>query len=299
MKKLINLLKKYSKKLKKITIVTFGSILVGVGIYFFIMDYQIPLGGISGFAIALQNLFPKLQVGYVMTTLNILLFILSYIFLGKEYVGYTLYLSLIVSNTITLLENLVPLKEALTSNILLSVIIGVIMSGLGIAIVITQNATTGGTEILASIINKYTNIDMGKSIMFADALVVLFGIYAVNIEVGLYALVGLGLNTLVINWAISGLNTKINMIIITEKFEIVNKFIIEHMERGSTVYLAEGGFSRERKQIINTIVSRSEYFVIKNYVAEVDPKAFVIMNYVNEVVGEGFTHELEDLKDIY
>ncbi|MFY9284118.1 MAG: YitT family protein [Miniphocaeibacter sp.] len=299
MKKLINLLKKYSKKLKKITIVTFGSILVGVGIYFFIMDYQIPLGGISGFAIALQNLFPKLQVGYVMTTLNILLFILSYIFLGKEYVGYTLYSSLIVSNTITLLENLVPLKEALTSNILLSVIIGVIMSGLGIAIVITQNATTGGTEILASIINKYTNIDMGKSIMFADALVVLFGIYAVNIEVGLYALVGLGLNTLVINWAISGLNTKINMIIITEKFEIVNKFIIEHMERGSTVYLAEGGFSRERKQIINTIVSRSEYFVIKNYVAEVDPKAFVIMNYVNEVVGEGFTHELEDLKDIY
>ncbi|QQK07477.1 YitT family protein [Miniphocaeibacter halophilus] len=296
---MMNLLKKYGKQFKKITIVTFGSILVAVGIYFFIMDYQIPLGGISGFAIALQNLFPKLQVGYVMTTLNILLFILSYIFLGKEYVGYTLYSSLIVSNTITLLENLVPLKEALTSNILLSVIIGVILSGLGIAIVITQNATTGGTEILASIINKYTNIDIGRSIMFADGLVVLFGIYAVNIEVGLYALVGLGLNTLVINWAISGLNTKINMVIITEKFEIVNKFIIEHMERGSTVYLAEGGFSRERKQIINTIVSRSEYFVIKNYVSEVDPKAFVIMNYVNEVVGEGFTHEPEDLKDMY
>lgn len=295
MKKIIDLLKKYSKQLKKITIITFGSILVAIGIYFFVMDYQIPLGGISGFAIALQNLFPKLQVGYVMTTLNILLFILSYIFLGKEYVGYTLYSSLIVSNSISLLENLVPLKEALTSNILLSVIIGVIISGLGIAIVITQNATTGGTEILASIINKYTNIDMGRSIMFADALVVLFGIYAVNIEVGLYALVGLGLNTLVINWAISGLNTKINMVIITEKFEIINKFIIEHMERGSTVYLAEGGFSRERKQIINTIVSRSEYFVIKNYVSEVDPKAFVIMNYVNEVVGEGFTHELEDL----
>ena len=213
------------KNLKKILIITAGSVLVAVGIYFFVMDHDIPLGGVSGFAIGVQNLYPEIQVGYLMTILNVVLFIISYIFLGKEYVGYTLYSSLIVSNTITLLENLVPIKSHLTEDVLLSMIIGVLLSGLGVAIVITQNATTGGTEIIASIINKYTNIEMGKSILISDFLVVVFGMYAISIEAGMYGIIGLGLTTLVIDWYISGLNTKINMVIITKEYGKINEFI--------------------------------------------------------------------------
>ena len=291
MKKLTEFLK---TNIKKIALITFGSLLVSAGIYFFILDYQIPMGGLSGFAIAIQNIYPKLQVGQVMTVLNIILFIISYIFLGKEYVGYTLYSSLVVSNGITFLENFVPLENVLTENIILSLIIGILLSGIGIAIVLMQNATTGGTEIIASIINKYTHVEMSKSILISDIFVVVFGMYAINIEVGLYALVGLGFNTLVIDWAISGLNTKINMMIITKEHSLVNKFIIDHMGRGSTVYIAEGGFSKEEKKIINTVVSRKEYFIIKKYISEVDTKAFVTMNYVNEVVGEGFTYDYEE-----
>lgn len=277
------------KNLKKILIITAGSVLVAVGIYFFVMDHDIPLGGVSGFAIGVQNLYPEIQVGYLMTILNVVLFIISYIFLGKEYVGYTLYSSLIVSNTITLLENLVPIKSHLTEDVLLSMIIGVLLSGLGVAIVITQNATTGGTEIIASIINKYTNIEMGKSILISDFLVVVFGMYAISIEAGMYGIIGLGLTTLVIDWYISGLNTKINMVIITKEYGKINEFITSHMERGSTIYYAKGGFSKNEKQVIETVVSRKEYFAIKDYIIKVDPLAFVTMNYVNEVVGEGFT----------
>ena len=277
------------KNLKKILIITAGSVLVAVGIYFFVMDHDIPLGGVSGFAIGVQNLYPEIQVGYLMTILNVVLFIISYIFLGKEYVGYTLYSSLIVSNTITLLENLVPIKSHLTEDVLLSMIIGVLLSGLGVAIVITQNATTGGTEIIASIINKYTNIEMGKSILISDFLVVVFGMYAISIEAGMYGIIGLGLTTLVIDWYISGLNTKINMVIITKEYGKINEFITSHMERGSTIYYAKGGFSKNEKQVIETVVSRKDYFAIKDYIIKVDPLAFVTMNYVNEVVGEGFT----------
>lgn len=279
---------------KKFLIITLGSILVSTGIYFFIMDFNIPLGGVSGLAISIQHLFPHLQVGYIMTIMNIVLFIVSFIFLGKEYVGYTLYSSLVVSNIISIFENLVPLAEPLTENILLSLIIGVIISGLGIAIVLTQNASTGGTEIIASIIDKYTNIKIGICVLIADAAVVIFGMLAINIEVGLYALVGLGLNTLVIDWAISGLNTKINIIVISSEHEKINGYITEKLNRGTTIYYAKGGYSHHEKQVIQTIVSRSEYFKIKNYIDEVDPLAFVTMNYVNEVFGEGFTREIDD-----
>ncbi len=291
MKKIINLLK---NNMKKIILVTFGSILVSAGIYFFIVDYKIPMGGLSGFAIAVQNLYPKLQIGYVMTVLNVILFIISYMFLGKEYVGYTLYSSLVVSNGITFFENVFPLQNPLTENILLSLIIGILISGIGIAIVLMQDATTGGTEIIASIVNKYSHIEMSKSILIVDAFVVVFGMYAINIEVGLYALVALGLNTLVIDWAISGLNTRINMMIITKEYDLVNKYIINTMVRGTTVYTAEGGYSKEEKKIINTVVSRKEYFNIRSYINKVDSKAFVTMNYVNEVVGEGFTYDYDD-----
>ena len=288
MRKLIEMLK---KNLKKTLIVTFGSILVAVGIYFFVMDHNIPLGGLSGFAIGVQNLYPGIQVGFLMTVLNIILFIISFIFLGKEYVGFTLYSSLIVSNVITVFENLVPIKNHLTENVLLSMIIGVLLSGLGVAIVITQNATTGGTEIIASIINKYTNIEMGKSILISDFLVVVFGMYAIGIEAAMYGIIGLGLTTIVVDWYISGFNTKINMVIITKEYGKINEFITSHMERGSTIYYAKGGFSKNEKQVIHTVVSRKEYFAIKDYIIKIDPLAFVTMNYVNEVVGEGFTRD--------
>ncbi len=258
------------------------------------MDYQIPMGGLSGFAIAVQNMYPKMQVGYIMTIFNIVLFIVSYVLLGKEYLGYTLYSSLVVSNTITLFENLFPLAQPLTSNIILSLIMGILLSGIGIAIVLMQDATTGGTEIIASIINKYSNIEMSKCILIIDAFVVVFGMYAINIEAGLYALLGVGLTTMVIDWAVSGLNTRINMIIITKEGELVNKFIIDELGRGTTIYYAKGGFSNHEKEVINTVISRKEYFKVKNYISEIDPKAFVTMNYVNEVVGEGFTYDYED-----
>ncbi len=279
------------KKIRKFLIVTFGSALVSIGVYFFIMDYDIPMGGVSGFAIALQNLNPKLQVGYVMTVLNIILFILSYIFLGKEYVGYTVYSALLVSNLITVLENFVPLNQPLTDNILLSIIMGIVISGAGIAIVLSQNATTGGTEILASIINKLTHMEISKALLICDGLVVLFGSIVIGIEAGLYAFLAIGINSMVINYFISGFSTRISMFIISTKSEEINKYIIENVTRGTTIYFAKGGFSKTNKEIINTVVTRKQYFNIKNHVAKIDPQAFVTMSYVNEVVGEGFTYE--------
>lgn len=286
MEKLFNL-----RNLKKFLIVTFGSVLVSVGVYFFVMDYNIPMGGVSGIAIGLQYLYPNLQVGYVMTILNIILFILSYIFLGKEYVGYTIYSALLVSNGISFLENFFPLNKVLTENILLSIIMGIVISGAGVAIVLSQNATTGGTEILASIINKLTHMDISKALFLCDGLVVLFGFYAIGIEEGLYACLAIGLNSMVIDYFISGFSTRISMYIISNIPDQVNKYIIENVTRGTTIYYAKGGYSKNSKEIINTVVTRKQYFKIKNHVSRIDPTAFVTMSVVNEVVGEGFTYD--------
>lgn len=281
------------KNLKKFLIVTLGSALVSLGVYLFIMDYNIPMGGVSGFAIALQYVFPKLQVGYVMTGLNVILFILSFIFLGKEYVGYTIYSAMFISNGITFLENFIPLSEPLTSNVLLSIIIGVVISGGGMAIVISQNCTTGGTDILASIINKFTHMDISKALLICDGLVVLFGFVAIGIEQGLYGALGVALNSMSIDYFITGFNTRISMYIISTKSEEINNHIIKNVTRGTTIYYAKGGYSQQPKEIIHTVVTRRQYFQIKNQVIKIDPKAFVTMNMVNEVVGEGFTYKAE------
>lgn len=281
------------KNMKKFLIVTLGSALVALGVYLFIMDYNIPMGGVSGFAIALQYVFPKLQVGYVMTGLNIILFALSFIFLGKEYVGYTIYSAMFISNAITFLENFVPLSEPLTSNVLLSIIVGVVISGGGMAIVISQNCTTGGTDILASIINKYTHMEISKALLICDGLVVLFGFFAIGTEQGLYAALAVVLNSLSIDYFITGFSTRISMYIISNKSEEINNYIIKNVTRGTTIYSAKGGYSQAPKEIIQTVVTRRQYFQIKNHVSQIDPKAFVTMNIVNEVVGEGFTYKAE------
>ena len=156
-------------------------------------------------------------------------------------------------------------------------------------IVFNENASTGGTDIIAKIINKYTHIDIGKSLLMSDFLISLFAGLVFGPRLGMYALLGTVINSLIIDKMISGFNVKINMIIISDEFESINKYILEEIIRGTTIYQATGGFSKEDKDIINTIVSRREYIKIRDFVRLADKKAFVSISYVSEVEGEGFT----------
>lgn len=277
--------------LKKFLIINVGLAILTAGLYFFLMPSNLAVGGATGLAMVLSHLIPSIPMGVILAVINIILFITAFLVLGKEFGGLTVYSSLALSAMIAILELFVPMTQPFTDDLFINLIFGILIAGVGMGIVFNQNASTGGTDIIAKIINKYLHLDIGKSLLAADFFITLFAGLVFGARLGMYALLGIVINSFVIDKMIAGFNVKINMIIISDQIDAINEFILVDVFRGTTIYHATGGYSKEDKRIINTIVSRSEYIKIRNFVKSIDEKAFVAVSYITEVEGEGFTFE--------
>lgn len=276
---------------KRFLLINIGLIILSCGLYYFLLPSNLAVGGATGLAMVISSLIPTISYSLVLIILNIILFIAAFIFLGKEFGGNTIYCSFALSGMLAILEILTPMTEPFTDDLFINLIFGILISGVGVSIVFNQDASTGGTDIIAHIINKYFHIDMGKSLMIPDFLITLFAGFVFGPRLGMYSLLGVIINSMVIDKMIAGFNVKVNMIIISDHFDEINNFIIVDIFRGTTIYHGEGGFSKEDKKIINTIVSRNEYIKIRDFVKSVDKRAFVSISYVTEVEGEGFTFD--------
>lgn len=275
---------------KSFLLINLGLLITALGMYFFLIPSELAAGGISGLAIVINHILPNVPVGLIMIIFNILLFTLGFILVGKEFGGLTIYNSLLLSALIYIFELFIPMSGPLVDDLLVNLIYGILTSSVGMAIIFNQNASTGGTDIIAMIISKFTNLNIGKSLLIADSIVAISAITVLGIEVGLYSLLGILINTTLIDKVIAGFNTKYQVAIISEKEEIINKFITEEMNRGVTILYGVGGYSNRDKRVMYTVVPRSEYGVIKHMVMETDPTAFIWVNLVNEVHGEGYTY---------
>ncbi len=275
--------------LKSFLIINFGVIIIAVGIYYFLIPSDLAVGGVTGLAIVINKLFPKLPIGIVMIIFNIILFILAFTVIGPEFGGYTIYTSFLLSGLIYILEIITPMSGPIIDDLLINLIYGILIQGVGMAIIFNKNTSTGGTDIIAKIINKFFNLDIGKSLFLADSVIVISAALVFGVELGLYALLGILINSAIIDKVIAGFNTRIKVAIISDKEPEISKFITRELERGVTLLYGVGGFSNSEKRIINTVVSRKEYLIIKNKVKEIDPRAFIWVSFVNEVLGEGFS----------
>lgn len=276
---------------KRFFIINLGLLIMACALYFFLMPSNLAVGGATGLAMVISYLIPSVSMGIILGIINIILFILAFIVLGRDFGGYTLYASLALSAMLALFEVLMPMRQPFTDDLFINLVFGILIVGAGMGIVFNENASTGGTDIIAKIINKYTHIDMGKSLLASDFLITLFAGLVFGARLGMYALLGTLLNSLIIDKMIAGFNVKINMTIISTELDEINKYILDEIDRGTTIYHATGGYSNEDKRIINTIVSRSEYIKIRNFIRHIDTKAFVSISYVSEVEGEGFTYD--------
>lgn len=274
---------------KSFAIMNFGVLIISLGLYFFLIPANLAVGGVTGFSIVVNKLFPIMPVGVIMIICNIVLFILAFAVIGPEFGGLTIYNSLLLSGLIYLFEIVFPMSKPFADDILINLIYGILIQGIGMAIIFNEDTSTGGTDIIAKIINKFTQIDIGKSLFIVDFLITLAAAFVFGLNLGLYAFLGALFNSAVIDRVIAGFNTRIKVAIISEKESEINRFITEEIKRGVTLLYGAGGFSNSDKRIINTVVSRREYMIIKNKIKEIDPKAFIWVSFVNEVLGEGFT----------
>lgn len=274
--------------IKDTIFIAIGTFIVAFGVYYFMVPQNLAAGGISGLSIVLSNYLP-IPISFTNFILNVLLLIVGFIFLGKEFGGKTVISVFFLSFFMSIMEFINPAKEPVTDEILLNLICGIVISAMGLSIVFNHNASTGGTDILAKLFNKYLNLDMGKGLMASDVIVVVLAFFTYGVRTGIIGAFGWFLNGIIVNYFIDGFTVKNEVVIITKHPSVVKEYIFEKLDRGVTVYKAEGGYTNESKDIIVTILERKEYFILKNELKNIDPDCFVTVRTIQEVYGFGFT----------
>lgn len=280
--------------LRKVIITTFASIIVSAGVYFFMIPYNLTIGGTAGFSIALAKFMPNIPVGAFQLGINVILFILAFLLIGSEFGGLSIYATVVLSIALIVFEKLIPNVQPLVDTPFMSMIIGVGVTAVGIALTLNQNASTGGTDIVGKILNKYMHVDLSVGVFIADFSVVVMGYVAYGINAAMYALVGILFNAVVIDKVLTGYKTRIKVYINSRFWEGINEFIVHELVRGSTLYEVKGGYNKSERVMVETILTRPEYIKLMNFIREFDDTAFVNVATVNEVSGEGFSYLTED-----
>ncbi|GLC29666.1 YitT family protein [Clostridium omnivorum] len=282
------------KKFKEYMLITIGVILVSFSLELFLAPNNIAAGGVSGIAIIINHFVPSLQIGLLMLIMNIILFVIAFIVIGNKFGGKTIYASLALSGIIWLMDKIGVSKYVITKDLLLATIFGTLISGIGMAIVFNQNASTGGTDILAKILNKFVHLDMGKALLSVDFIVVLFTLASFGAEVGMYALLAVIINGFIIDNVIEGLNSCKQIVVVSSKIDLIGKYIMDELDRGCTILQGRGGYTDKDSSILYTVLSRKQFIKLKTHIKEVDNRAFITVSEAHEVLGEGFKDIIEE-----
>ncbi|BES65200.1 YitT family protein [Gottschalkiaceae bacterium SANA] len=275
--------------LMEYTLITIGAFLVAMGVYFFLVPSNLAVGGVSGLAIVLKAFLPEANIGVLSLMMNGILFVIGFTFIGVGFGAKTIFSSMAISFFLGMMEILYPMQQPFSDDLFLVLVMGVLVSGVGIAIVFNQNASTGGTDIIAKILNKYFKISIGVGLFIADFFIVLAAGYVFGIEVFMYAFIGLILNGTVIDNMIEGFNTCVEVMIISRESQTIQKYVIESMERGVTVYQATGGYTKEQKEVLLTVVGKREFIQLRKFIKQIDRSAFITTKKAHEILGEGFS----------
>ncbi|MET4561619.1 uncharacterized membrane-anchored protein YitT (DUF2179 family) [Lysinibacillus parviboronicapiens] len=260
-----------------------GAAVIAIGFNVFLLPNQVASGGVSGISTILHGLFGW-NPGLVQYAFNIPLFLAGVVLLGKKF-GVKSFIGTVILPFIVLLTNS---WEPWTSNPLLGALFGGIVVGLGIGLVFKGNASTGGTDLLAQIITKYTGLTLGTSVLLIDGVIAISAAIVFDLEKGLYALIGLYVTTKTIDIIQLGFSQSKMVYIITMKQDEVRDAIYAEINRGVTKLPAIGGYTGEARPVLMVVVYQTEFTKLKQLIKNVDPSAFVIVSDAYEVLGEGF-----------
>lgn len=260
-----------------------GSALIALAFNLFLLPNHIASGGVSGISTILKSTLGW-EPAYVQWACNIPLFIAGVLLLGKQFgvktlVG-TIFLPLVVFASKDL--------EPATHNQLLGALFGGIGVGLGLGIVFLGKASTGGTDLAAQIIHKYTGLTLGMCVAIIDGMIVITSAIVFNLESGMYALIGLYITSKTIDLVQVGMGRSKMAIIITNEEERVRQAILQRVDRGVTRIPGFGGYTNDERHVLMCVVQQTEFIKLKELVKQVDPSAFVIVTDAAEVLGKGF-----------
>ena len=281
--------KPFSKKwFLSYSLVTIGAFIMAAGYVYFISPHKIVPGGVFGISIVLHHLF-GLPIGLTALVMNIPLTLIGIKILGprfgiKTVVGFTL-----ASVFIDVLTRIWGEQPLVADDVLLSSIFGGVLVGLGLGLIFKARATSGGSDIVAMIIGKYTKMPIGQLLIMIDSCVVIVGLIAFrDWRIPLYSWIVIFITGKVVDLVLEGMSYEKSIFIVTDKYDEIRDKIINDLDRGGTLIKGEGMFGGTEKKIIFTNVSRRELSMLQEYINIVDPDAFMTVINANEILGNGF-----------
>ena len=282
------------KKIRKISryeqyfMISIGIIIMVFGFYYFLLPAHLVAGGVSGLGLVF-NKFWGFRMSYVVFSFNMILLGFAYLFLGKRVFIKSIYGSLLFPISLYLFEHFAPVID-IESDFVLAVTFGGIFVGLGFGLVIKYGGTSGGTDIPIKILNKKLKLSLSASIYSVDGFIILLGVIAFygdyGIRIGLYALITMFISGKVADMVIVGSNSKKAVQIITDYPEEIKESIYNAVYRGVTEVEIQGGYSRSKKTMLVTVITRQEYYLVRNIIANIDENAFVYVTPATEIQGD-------------
>ena len=293
--------------LKSYLYTTVGALLVAIAYYFLFLPQNIVIGGVTGLTVVLSGIFGAdfISSGLSVFILNGFFLLIGLLFLGKEFFIKTLYGSLILPVFIWLLElSRLPIdflftldqnflkitNEAMNpiSQFIFAIILGSVLTGVGLGLCFRVNSTTGGMDIVQKIIAKYLHFPYSKTVYITDGLVVLVSFFVFGIEMTMYNLIAIYMIGILIDLVHIGGSSRRTVFILSKKNEEIKKVIIEKLGRGVTIVPASGGYSGDNYEMLLTTLNRTESYLLKDLICEIDPLAFTFFVSAKEVYGDGF-----------
>lgn len=275
------------KKGKKFLLMNIGCVLLSVGVYFFKIPNGFVTGGVTGIGTIFAAVTP-ISAGAWIWILNISLLVLGFILLGKDTGIKTIYCSMFYSALTFVFEYIIPLDAPLSDQPFLELVYAMLLTSIGSAMIFNSESSSGGTDIIALIMKKYTTLDIGKALLVTDFIVAFSSFFIFGIRAGLFSLLGLFSKAFIVDIVIESLNTCKYFVVITSKRDEICEYIIKEIHHGATVNEAVGEFTNETKYMIHTVCKRAEALRLRNRIKQIDPHAFIIITTSSEIIGRGF-----------
>ena len=268
--------------IKEYVIITFAAVLAGAGIFFFMLPSHVAVGSGSALAMVLSNFIP-LPVSVISLCLNIIFLISGFILIGPEFGAKTVYTTILVPISIGVLETLFPNFKSLTEDPLLDLICYLIVVGMAMALLFSCNASSGGLDIVAKIMNKFLKMELGTAISVSGLVVAFSTIFCYDTKTVVLSILGTYFSGMVVDKFIFGLNIKRRVCIISVNIDDIVNYLLHDLHSGATLYESIGAYDNTVRKEIVTIVDKQEYRKLMEYIRKVDPKAFVTVYSVNEL----------------
>ena len=278
---------KRRQMIKEYILITVAVVLMDIGIYVFKFPNNFSFGGVSGLAVVVTHFVP-FTAAQINLAINMLLLVFGFLFLGRNFGVKTAYVTVLSSVLLNIMEAAFPMQAPLTNETMLELFYAIALPALASAILFYENASGGGTDIIAMVLRKYSTMNISSALLAVDAIIVFVAYFVFDTRTGLFSICGLMAKTLLIDKAIERMKLSKYFTIICSKPEPICDYIMNDLKRSATVYKAEGAYTHKDRVVILTVMDPKQAVLLERRIQSVDPEAFLMVTKSSEIMGKGF-----------